>query len=204
MTDARPLTITGAVEGPADEAVLRRLIQDAGLVLGAIFGRNGKHQVLRQLPGFNLAARHTPWVVIIDLDHDAVCAVEYVRRCLPQPAAQMQLRIAVREVEAWLLADATGIAAFLGVPPSRVPRTPEALDDPKRAIVDLATGSRRRGIRAEIAPRPGSGRQVGPLYTSRISEFAGGSWDPATASLTSDSLRRCIATLERLARESRA
>jgi hypothetical protein len=197
MTRAGPIAVSAAVEGPTDETVLRRLVESAGLTLGPVYGRNGKKQVLRQLGGYNLAAQHTPWVVLVDLDHDAECAPEFVQRCLPTPAPQM--RVAVREIEAWLLSDAHGIAAFLGVSVSRVPRQPDSLIDPKRTIIDLASGSRRRGVRQEIAPRAGSGRQVGPLYSSHISEFAVDHWDPAVAAESSPSLRRCIAALQRLA-----
>ena len=198
MKRAGPPGVTCAVEGTTDEAIVRRIAEDAGLTLGSVFGLNGKQQVLRQLSGFNRAAERTPWVVVIDLDQDGRCAAEYVRQCLPQPAPHMHLRIAVREVEAWLLADASGIALFLGVPASRVPRDPDSLDDPKRTIVDLAARSRRRSIREEIAPRPGSGREVGPMYSSRISEFAGSIWNPDAAAANSDSLPRCIKALQRL------
>lgn len=114
----------------------------------------------------------------------------------------MHLRVAVREIEAWLLADGAALAAFLGVPVSRVPQRPESLLDPKRAITDLAAASRRRSIREEIAPRPGSGRQVGPLYTTRISEFTTTHWRPEVAEAQSDSLRRCIVALHRLSQSA--
>ncbi len=64
----------------------------------------------------------------------------------------------VRHVEAWLLADRERISAFLGVGTVKVPRDPETLEDPTRTLVDLARQSRRRDIREDMVPRPGSGR----------------------------------------------
>jgi hypothetical protein len=109
----------------------------------------------------------------------------------------MCFRIAVREVEAWLLADRDNIARFLGVAVSRVPRNVETLENPKRELVDLVRGSRRREIREDMAPRPGSGREVGPAYASRLIEFAERLWAPQTASQQSDSLRRSLKCLQR-------
>jgi hypothetical protein len=106
----------------------------------------------------------------------------------------------VREVEAWLLADADRIAEFLRVAGSRVPRDPEALVDPKAAMVGLARASRRRDIREDMVPRQESGRPVGPAYASRLIEFASSFWRPDVAARQSDSLRRALDSLRRLTR----
>ena len=37
-------------------------------------GKKGKDGLLRNLDGYNRAARFSPWVVLVDLDHDADCA----------------------------------------------------------------------------------------------------------------------------------
>jgi hypothetical protein len=83
----------------------------------------------------------------------------------------MCFRVAVRETEAWLLADRERLARFLGISTSRIPLDPEAMDDPKSLMVDLARHSRRREIREDMIPRSGSGRNVGPAYVSRLIEF---------------------------------
>ncbi len=63
---------------------------------------------------------------------------------MPDPAPYMCFRVAVREVEAWLLADREQIARFLSIARSRVPQSPETLDNPKQRLVELARHSRRR------------------------------------------------------------
>jgi hypothetical protein len=103
----------------------------------------------------------------------------------------MCFRIAVRSVEAWLLADREGLARFLGVPPVRIPADPDQLPRPKETLVQLATRSLRRVIRQDVVPRPGRGRPVGPAYSSQLIDFIESSWCPGLAAGFSDSLRRC-------------
>lgn len=186
-----PPTLSAAVEGPLDEAVLARLVSDLGGSLHRVYGRNGKSALLDRLPAFNHAAQHSAWLVLVDLDDDDVCAPPYRTRILPNPSRLMHLRVAVREVEAWLLADRIGLARFLSVPAARMPQLPELEPSPKRTIVALARRSGRRDIRQDLVPRPPSGRTAGPGYVPFLTEFVRSHWDPAAAELRSDSLRRC-------------
>lgn len=117
---------------------------------------------------------------------------------LPSPEPSMIFRIAVREVEAWLLADLDAIADFLHISRDNVPRDPETLDDPKRTLVNLARGSGSREIREDLVPRDGGGRSVGPAYTARMTEFATLNWRPEEASKRSPSLRRGVLAVQRL------
>ncbi|RLF63060.1 MAG: hypothetical protein DRN33_04790, partial [Thermoplasmata archaeon] len=116
------VVINAAVEGIVDEAVVKRMIDFVGGTPGRVFGKEGKPLLRKKIEGYNNAARRSPWVVLVDLDHDEECAPLLRNEWLPQPASKMCFRIAVREVEAWLLADRKGIASFLGVSQSAVPR----------------------------------------------------------------------------------
>lgn len=196
-----PIIFSAAVEGPSDEAVLRRVIEDLGATLGPVYGKTGKATLLKQLHSYNQAAQYQPWIVLVDLDRDAECAPPARTQWLPAAATQMCFRIAVREIESWLLADRETLAAFLGVALSRVDANPEALDDPKATMVNLARRSRRRAIREDMVPRPESGRTEGPAYTSRLIEYAQGAWRPNIAAQHADSLRRlCERVAELIAR----
>jgi hypothetical protein len=197
---ARPV-VTAAVEGLVDEAVVRRLIEHVGAEIGPVHGRQGKDHLKRNLIGYNRAAVFAPWLVLLDLNSDAECAPALRETLLSAASPMMRLRIAVREVEAWLLADRERIARFLGVPAARVPRVPEVEADPKRSIVGLAQRSKRRAIRDDIIPRQGSGRSQGPGYTSRLMEFVldkRRGWRPEVAASRADSLRRCLIALKTL------
>jgi hypothetical protein len=192
------IALTGAVEGDVDEAVLRRIISHVGLGLGPVHGRRGKQHLLQCLPGYNNAARFAPWGVIVDLDSDCPCAPPCVRAWLPEPSEFMCLRVAVRAIEAWLLADRDRIASLLGVRRNLVPADPDGLAHPKNELVNLARQSKSRSVREELVPREGSGRSVGLLYTTRLVEFiedrtAG--WRPDSAAAVSDSLRRSLVRL---------
>jgi hypothetical protein len=191
-----PRIVSAAVEGIVDRTVLRRLLQDAGAALGPIYVANGKARLRTHLKGYNHAAVHTPWIVLVDLDLDAGCAPALRTVWLPSPNRLMSFRVAVRAVEAWLLADRRNMADFLGVPVAKVPSSPEALEHPKRAIIDLARRSRSRDLREDLLPRPTSGRSEGPAYASRMMEFAQSHWRPSAAEALSDSLRRCRQAIE--------
>lgn len=72
MTD--PATVTAAVEGIVDEAVVRKLIAHAGGVPGTVYGKNGKSLLRKKIDAYNNAARYASWMVLIDLDRDSDCA----------------------------------------------------------------------------------------------------------------------------------
>jgi len=195
-----PMIVSGAVEGIVDEAVLRRLLQELDATPGPIHIAGGKSRLRDRISGYNQAARHQPWVVLVDLNHEAVCAPELRVSWFPAVNEFMCFRVAVRETEAWLLADQQRIAQFLDVSVRRIPSLPDELDDPKAAVVDLARRSGRRDIREDMVPRPRSRRSEGPAYASRLIEFAQQLWRPTVAESRSDSLRRCRQALLGLVR----
>ncbi len=197
MVTAIPVNLL--VEGLTDEAVARRVLEYVGLACGIVYGKQGKPHLLQRLPNYNRAAHFAPWLVVVDLDRDAECAPPFVRSVLPNPAGGMCFRVAVRAIEAWLLADAERLATFLSVPAARIPLHPDAELDPKATLIGLAQRSRRRDIREDMVPRAGSGGRVGPGYTGRIIEFVTSArhpWRPEAAIQRSDSLRRCVDALQ--------
>ena len=195
---AVPIPYTGAVEGAVDEAVLRRVAAAAGRELHHVYVTNGRSNLERRVAGFNAAANHAPWIVLIDLDQTA-CAPELIRNLADPVAPQMRLRVAVTEIEAWLLSDPERLARFLAVARARIPADPDSLPDPKQALVNAARHSRRRSILQDMVPRESSGRAVGVAYEARIIEFvtseSSEAWRPEVAAEGSDSLRRCMAAI---------
>ena len=73
---AHPTTVvmSAATERIVDEAVVRRMILEVGAQPGPVYGKNGKRRLRERITGYNNAARFSPWIVLIDLDHDAECA----------------------------------------------------------------------------------------------------------------------------------
>ena len=185
------------VEGDADVPVIRRLFELVGLEVGTIYGLRGKNWLDQRLAAYNSAAHHRQGFALRDLNGDADCAPHLMREILPTRADGMCFRVAVRAMEAWLIADRERMAQFLSVPLTRIPRYPDTVSDPKAAIVNLARRSRKRAIRLDMAPTPGTSGRVGPGYSARIIEFGSGVWRPDVAREISPSLARCIAALER-------
>lgn len=198
-----PAVISAAVEGITDEAVVRTLISHVGAELGPVYGKKGKPDLRTKVRGYNAAARHAPWLLLVDLDGEQQCASDLVRDWIPQPSQHLCFRVAVHATEAWLLADSAALAKFLSVRAADIPGDPDAERRPKVALVNLARRSTSRAIRDDMVPREGSGRDVGRAYTSRIIEFASQHWSPTRAEGASDSLRRAIACLRRLAMDGR-
>jgi hypothetical protein len=195
------LVVSAAVDGIVDEAVARKLIVQAGGRPGTVYGKSGKSYLHRQIQGYNNAAKYSPWLVLVDLDRDADCAPPLCEEWIPDPAHHLCFRVAVREIEAWLMADAETLASFLSVARSKVAADPEQLLEPKTEMVNLARHSRRREIREDMVPREGSGRQVGPAYASRLMEYVETGWRPEVAARGTESLRRAIDCLRRLIKD---
>jgi hypothetical protein len=94
------------------------------------------------------------------------------------------------------LAHHEAIARFLGVSQISVPRNVESIMDPKYALIELATRSRRRTLREAIVPKPKSTAKQGPDYNGVLIEFVSGHWDAHIAAGRSQSLQRALRKLE--------
>jgi hypothetical protein len=116
---------------------------------------------------------------------------------LPDGAhSNLLLRVAVREIEAWLLADIQGLAAFLGLKRLQT-QDVESLTDPKTSLLAEVKKSRRRRLREDILPARRTSAKVGPRYNGALIEFVRGQWQPEEARRNSDSLDRMIKAIDR-------
>jgi len=191
----QPIPIQLAVEDSLSEATLRRLLPETGrpYAVGTCYSRGGYGYLRRTIRGFNNAARVTPFLVLTDLD-TTPCPPTLIAEWLPIPLQpNLIMRVAVRSVESWLLAHRSGLASFLGISEALVPHDPDALDNPKVALINLARRSRRRDLKADILPRGGSTQ--GPNYNGRLIDFVQSRWRPRDAVLRSESLRSAFQAL---------
>ncbi len=187
------------VEGATDEVVLRRMLGHLQVEAGRAFGLRGRPHLLINLLRYNAAAQFDAFVALVDFDSEPNCVGAFVNAHLPNPSALMRFRVAVRAIEAWLMADRDGLASFLSVSAARIPLYPDAVQSPKTEMVNIARHSRRRLIRAAMVPRDGSGTAVGPAYASMLIEFANTQWDIQAATPNSPSLSRSMAAVSSLA-----
>ncbi len=182
-----------AAEGGIDIAVLRRLVRNVGLEAGAEYGLKGKSHLDRQLNGYNAAASREPWLVARDLDDDAPCPGELAIRLLPAPADLMRFRIAVRTVESWLIADHVAFGSVFGVSTTVLPKSPEALVDPKASTLAVLATSKFKDIRSSMVRlRSGRPTDIGPEYNVRFIDYVEHRWRPAEAAKLARSLGRAI------------
>ena len=189
-----------AVEGDSDVPVAERMIRSVGLEPYRAVVARGKSQLDPRIPDLNRSGTRLNWLILRDLDHDAPCASALIEHLVPHArlSPRVSLRIPVRAMESWILADADGFARAFSVKRARLPESPDDLDDPKLYLVNVCRDSRRPAIQKGMVPRTGSGRPVGPEYAVRISAFARQTWDPGQAAQRSPSLSRTLSTLRGL------
>jgi hypothetical protein len=182
-----------AVDDDLSEAVVRKLLMDTGrtFAIGTVFGRGGYGYLRSRARNWNeAAAAGTPIVLLTDLDQHP-CPSRLIQDWLrAAPHANLIFRVAVREIESWVLADREGFANFLGISVTKVPLQPDRIADPKQFLVNLARRSRRRTLRESIVPRQGSTAIQGPDYNGCLGEFVRTDWDRDSAARRSPSLNR--------------
>jgi Domain of unknown function (DUF4276) len=144
---------------------------------------------------FNRASSEAPHLLLTDLDA-ANCAPELVQEWVGGALHRnFVFRVAVREVEAWLLADIQNFAEFLRLAPISLPASAEAVAQPKEEIVRLAALSPDAEIRDNLVPRPGSTATTGRLFTRTLVSYVKDLWDIDAASGNADSLGRALKAL---------
>jgi len=190
-----PLSL--ATEDELSEAILYRLLTNVDrYAIGTAYRRGGFGYLRRTINGWNRAARGIPFMVLTDLD-TGECPARLIGDWLRvERHPNLLFRIAVREVESWLLADPTNLSEFLGVTATPLQTDTDAIADPKAALVNLARKSRSKTIRDRIVPRKGSTAKQGPDYNGCLVSFVRGRWDIDLAKKNSASLAR---TVDRLA-----
>jgi len=189
------LIINLAFEDPLHEAVLRKIFSQLGFSVGRCFSHGGSGYLKTKIKGFNHAARVTPFLVLTDLDR-IDCAPILISDWLPFTRhPNLLFRVAVREIESWVLAHREAFAKYLGVTQNKIPLNVDEVIDPKQFLTNLARTSKYRSIREAIVPRPGSSAKQGPDYNGTLAAFVNDHWDANIAALNSPSLMKMINAL---------
>lgn len=195
--------IAVVAEDRLTQAVLHKCIGEVlpGYRVARTEVKGGRGNVQSELEAYAALAQVMPVVIGVDLDGDD-CAPTLLGGWgrLP-PQAGLLLRVAVREIEAWVIADQRRVASFIGAAPNEVPKRPDELNDPKRSLLELARSHASADLKADLVPRnyDASYPRIGPAYNLRVCEFVEKKWRPHVARGKSASLARAMAALERLA-----
>jgi hypothetical protein len=150
------LPLTLATEDELSEAIALRILADfPSIVIGTSLRRGGKGYLRSRIRNFCEIARTSPVLVVTDLDsHSCPAALlsDWLRRLAVPPS--LLVRVAVREIESWPLADHDAIIALLGKSALRhLPERPDSLPDPKTLLLDLARHA-PKSVRLALAPNP--------------------------------------------------
>ncbi len=192
-----------ATEDQLSEEVGLRLATAEGLVVGQRLRKGGNGYLKSRVRSFCEISRQLPVFMLADLDRQA-CPVEMMRSWFrgQHPTSNLVFRIAVTEIESWVLADHRAISSLLGLAPAVIPREPDNLIDPKAALIGLARRAPKL-IREDLVPRRGSIASQGLGYNTLLSAWIQTKWNPDRAATRSPSLRRTREALRGLANRLR-
>lgn len=198
----RPLVL--ATEDPLSEAVGQRLVAETNSSLAVHLSlRKGGFGYLRsRIRNFCEMARGMPVLLLTDLDAGD-CAPGLIEEWTSRDEVPGRLlfRVAVRQIESWLLADREAMAELLGVGIGNVSRNPDALPNAKNELLRLARRA-RRDVRIDLLQQTGAIATQGIGYNAVLCDYIQSSWDPSRAAGQSSSLARARIRLAELAAET--
>jgi hypothetical protein len=187
-----------ATEDALSESVALKMLRERAINIEAVkcLRKQGFGYLKQRIPNLCDAAGNGFNVfVLTDLDQRQ-CAASlmndwFANRQVPD---RLLFRVAVREVEAWIMADRQEFAEFLGISSQKIPADVEGLADPKRHLLRLA-GAAKREVRRELVPRTGSLASQGFGYNDLLAQFVVERWSSERAAQNSASLNKAIMRL---------
>ncbi len=187
-----------ATEDELSEQVGHILAEEAGFAVENCFRKQGFGYLKSRIPNFFQIAARQPVILITDLDR-VTCPLTLMNEWFNGRTKPNRLifRVAVREIESWLLADHIGIKSLMGMRISNLPLNPDSLIDPKRHLLQIAKKAPRE-VREDLLPQTGAISSQGLGYNSRMCAFARDAWSPARAAERSPSLERARRNLRQL------
>lgn len=191
--------IAVVAEDKLTQAVLHKCIEiclpDFQILRSEVKG--GRGNVQRTLAAYANLAKVTPVLVGVDLDGDK-CAPTLLGTWQKsyQSHDKFLVRLAVREVESWVLADRKRFAKFINGKSDDITKSPDTLDDPKLELLRLASNTARSELKRELVPRNfNKYPRIGPAYNLQMCNFVREKWRPHVAKGNSESLSRAIAAI---------
>jgi hypothetical protein len=183
--------IAVATEDQLSEAIALRLISEIAMPHHVTHKlRKGGFGYLRsRMDSWYQMAQHQVMFVLTDLDR-AGCLVEFRDQWLNSrhPPASLLFRVAVREVESWVLADHVAMRSLIGEK-GVLPVAPDELADPKQALLGLARRA-PKPIREDLLKIIDGQLAQGVGYNARLVEWVHSEWCPKRAAARSPSLAR--------------
>lgn len=180
-----------AVEDELSEVISTKLLKNFGVKITTVIRDNGNVYLRQKAPELNRSAKGINIFLLTDLNSSNHCPMGLINSWIKGPLnPRFLFRVAIMEVESWLMADRDSFANFLSIPVNRIPTNTDDIPNPKEFLVSLARNSRKRKLRDELVPKPRARIPVGYGYNTRLSEFVREHWSLERAANASPSLKR--------------
>ena len=189
------------VEDVLGEVISTKILEHFGIDIERKIVYEGKSYLQQKARSFNRTAYEECGIFMLtDLDSSDICPPTLIRSWIRGPLNPwFFFRIAVMEVESWIMADRDALSEFLSIPIHRVPRNTDNIPNPKEFLVSLARRCTQRRVREALVPARGANRVVGVRYNAMLSNFVHSQWNLERAASISPSLKR---TVDRIRRET--
>ena len=188
-----------AVEDKLSEAVATKILNKLGFEIVKTIGNKGNGYLKQKAKGLNRNARKPYNIFMLtDLDSPQKCPPELIQSWVGGSLNfGFFLRVAVMEVESWVMADQRAFANFLKVPIQEVPARTDEIPDPKASLLSLAEKSKSAELRKELLPKnKNKTSKIGHGYNNRLRGFVRDYWDMNRAVSVSPSLKRTVDRLQ--------
>ena len=188
-----------ATEDKLSAAVATRLIKKfTHFEIQQTFITNGNTKLRANLKSYFEIGKRQPFLLLTDLDQNT-CALELVsnwkKSVNVEAPEHFMFRVAVRAIEAWLLADHAAMTELLKH--KKIPEDPDNLENPKRELLHLAKHA-PRSVRENLLVKKGVIASQGLGYNAELIDFVYKKWCPLRAATRPESLHRACKSLQRL------
>lgn len=186
------MPIALATEDELSEAIGLRLIAENSAWMTnepMLLRRDGFGYLKSGMKKWLELARQQPVLLLTDLDRKP-CPEGLRQEWLAGARIQAGLlfRVAVREIESWVLADHMAFRKLIGSK-GRLPEAPDELAEPKQHLLQLAQHAPRE-VRLDLIRTEGRQIRQGLGYNRRLVQWVHAEWSPVRAAERSPSLAR--------------
>ncbi len=188
-----------ATEDVLSEAVGIRLIEElkGKFEINHFLRKGGSGYLRSKIQNWKELSRHQCVLLITDLDRKECPQLllnDWLGRTPVPP--NLLIRIAVREIESWILADHQAVQNLMGKA-VRISANPDELPDPKHYLLGLARKA-VKPVSDELVKIEGAVASQGIGYNALLEKIVRECWSPERASEHSPSLRRARIRLREL------
>ena len=180
------------------EKMIKHVFPDLNLTLSHFVRLEGKSYIQKKINDINNLSIPQPFFILVDMDKES-CAPQLIKQWLKRPCRDNLLfRIAVHELEAWLLADVDGFSHFLQMDYSFINQeiqNPDEIRNPKEKLISLVDRSRKRELKNDMVNKYQTYFRQGSGYNTRLIEFVLSLWNIERAAKKSESLNRSLKAL---------